>query len=158
MLVEWAHRNKPTLIGVCSGAVAGLVAITPASGFVGPVGSIFIGIAAGILCYIAVTWVKAAFGYDDALDAFGVHAVGGAVGAILTGVFAIEQYGGTAGWIENNPAQVINQIKGVIVVVAYDCIVSLIILKIVDIAIGLRVSNQVELEGLDVALHGEAVQ
>jgi Amt family ammonium transporter len=158
MLVEWAHRNKPTLIGICSGAVAGLVAITPASGFVGPVGSIFIGIAAGVLCYIAVTWVKAAFGYDDALDAFGVHAVGGAVGAILTGVFAIEQYGGTAGWIDGNPAQVVNQIKGVVVVVAYDCIVSLIILKIVDIAIGLRVSNQVELEGLDVALHGEAVQ
>jgi ammonium transporter, Amt family len=157
MLVEWAHRGKPTLIGICSGAVAGLVAITPASGFVGPIGSIVIGIGAGVLCYIAVTWVKAAFGYDDALDAFGIHAVGGAVGAILTGVFAIEQYGGTAGWIENNPAQVISQIKGVLIVIAYDAIVSLIILKIVDIAIGLRAAPQVELEGLDVALHGEAV-
>jgi Amt family ammonium transporter len=157
MLVEWAHRGKPTLIGICSGAVAGLVAITPASGFVGPIGSIVIGIAAGVLCYIAVTWVKQAFGYDDALDAFGVHAVGGTVGAILTGVFAIEQYGGTPGWIDGNPAQVISQIKGVLIVIAYDAIVSLIILKIVDIAVGLRVPPQVELEGLDVALHGEAV-
>jgi ammonium transporter, Amt family len=158
MLVEWAHRSKPTLIGICTGAVAGLVAITPASGFVGPVGSIVIGIAAGVVCYIAVTWLKAAFGYDDALDAFGVHAVGGAVGAILTGVFAVEQYGGTAGLLENNPAQLINQIKGVVIVIAYDAVVSLIILKIVDIAVGLRVSSQVEQEGLDVTLHGEAVQ
>jgi Amt family ammonium transporter len=158
MLIEWAHRSKPTLIGICSGAVAGLVAITPASGFVGPVGSIVIGIGAGVFCYIAVTWVKAAFGYDDALDAFGVHAVGGAVGAILTGVFAIEQYGGTAGLLEGNPGQVVNQIKGVLIVIAYDAIVSLIILKIVDIAVGLRVNSQVELEGLDVTLHGEAVQ
>ena len=146
------------MLGICSGAVAGLVAITPASEFVGPVGSIVIGIAAGGACYIAVTWIKAAFGYDDALDCFGVHAVGGIVGAILTGVFAIEQYGGTGGWIEGNPGQVMNQIKGVVIVIAYDAIVSLIILKVVDIAVGLRVNNQVELEGLDLALHGEAVQ
>jgi Amt family ammonium transporter len=158
MLMEWAHRSKPTLIGICSGAVAGLVAITPASGFVGPVGSIVIGIAAGVVCYIAVTWIKSALGYDDALDAFGVHAVGGAVGALLTGVFAVEQYGGTAGLLEGNPGQFINQIKGVLIVIAYDAVVSLIILKIVDIAIGLRVTPQVELEGLDVTLHGEAVQ
>src|ERR1700680_5132819 len=100
MFVEWAMRGKPTVIGVCSGAVAGLVAITPASGFVGPGGSIVMGVAVGVVCYIAVTWVKAALGYDDALDCFGVHAVGGATGAILTGVFAIEQYGGTKGLIE----------------------------------------------------------
>jgi Amt family ammonium transporter len=158
MLVEWAHRNKPTLLGICSGAVAGLVAITPASGFVGPVGAIVIGIAAGVFCYMAVTWVKAALGYDDALDAFGVHAVGGAVGAILTGVFAVEQFGQTAGLLEGNAVQLLNQVKAVVIIAAYDAIVSLIILKIVDIAIGLRVSQQIEIEGLDITLHGEAVQ
>src|SRR3984893_959196 len=113
LFFEWSHRGKSTLIGICSGAVAGLVAITPASGFVGPVGSLVIGIVAGLVCYAAVTWLKAVCGYDDALDAFGVHAVGGAVGAILTGVFAIEQYGGTAGLIEGNPGQVVNQAIGV---------------------------------------------
>jgi ammonium transporter, Amt family len=158
MFFEWAHRGKATLIGICSGAVAGLVAITPASGFVGPVGSLVIGFAAGILCYMAVTWLKAACGYDDALDCFGVHAVGGAAGAILTGVFAISEYGGTSGWIEGNGIQVLNQIKGVVVVAVYDAIVSLIILKLVDIFIGLRVSPEVENEGLDINLHGETVQ
>jgi Amt family ammonium transporter len=158
MFFEWAHRGKATLIGICSGAVAGLVAITPASGFVGPVGSLVIGVAAGMICYAAVTWLKAACGYDDALDCFGVHAVGGATGAILTGVFAIHEYGGTSGWIEGNGLQVINQIKGVLVVAVYDAIVSLIILKLVDVFIGLRVSREVEVEGLDVNLHGETVQ
>jgi Amt family ammonium transporter len=113
MFVEWAHRRKPTLVGICSGAVAGLVAITPASGFVGPAGSMAIGVAAGVLCYAAVTWLKALLGYDDALDCFGVHAVGGATGAILTGVFAIKEYGGTAGLIEGNAHQVVNQLIGV---------------------------------------------
>ncbi len=158
MFVEWAHRGKPTVIGIASGAVAGLVAITPASGFVGPVGSMVIGIAAGVACYLGATSLKHAFGYDDALDCFGVHAVGGMVGAILTGVFAIEQYGGTAGLIEGNPRQVLNQIIGVAVVFIYDAVISLIILKIVDMAIGLRVDSDTELEGLDLALHGEAVQ
>ena len=158
MFFEWAHRGKSTLVGICSGAVAGLVAITPASGFVGPVGSLVIGIAAGIICYAAVTWLKAACGYDDALDCFGVHAVGGAAGAILTGVFAVQAYGGTAGLIEGNGLQVINQIKGVLVVAIYDAIVSLIILKLVDVFVGLRVGKEVEIEGLDVNLHGETVQ
>jgi Amt family ammonium transporter len=158
LFVEWGHRGKATLIGICSGAVAGLVAITPASGFVGPVGALVIGVVAGIVCYAAVSWLKAACGYDDALDCFGVHAVGGAAGAILTGVFAISEYGGTAGWIEGNGAQVINQIKGVVVVAAYDAIVSLILLKLVDMTIGLRVSREVEVEGLDINLHGETVQ
>ncbi|WPP06503.1 ammonium transporter [Methylocella tundrae] len=157
MLVEWAHRGKPTLVGVCSGAVAGLVAITPASGFVGPGGSMVIGVAAGVICYGAVTWLKAALGYDDALDCFGVHGVGGATGAILTGVFAISEYGGTAGLIEGNTHQVVNQLIGVGVVVAYDAIVSLIILFIIEKAIGLRVASEVEMEGLDLSLHGEAV-
>jgi Amt family ammonium transporter len=158
MLVEWALRGKPTVIGICTGAVAGLVAITPASGFVGPAGSLVIGAAAGIVCYWGVTGLKHMFGYDDALDAFGVHAVGGAAGAILTGVFAISQYGGTPGLIEGNAGQVVNQLIGVGTVFVYDFVVSLIILKIVDLVIGLRVKQEVEREGLDLALHGEAVQ
>ncbi len=158
MLVEWIHRGKPTVIGVCSGAVAGLVAITPASGFVGPLGSLAIGAAAGIVCYWGVTGLKHTFGYDDALDCFGVHAVGGMAGAILTGVFAVEQYGGTPGLIEGNAAQVLNQVEGVLIVIVYDVIVSLILLKIIDVVIGLRVTPEVEQEGLDLALHGEAVQ
>jgi Amt family ammonium transporter len=158
MIVEWIMRGKPTVIGICSGAVAGLVAITPASGFVGPMGAFAIGVAAGIVCYWGVTGLKHFFGYDDALDAFGVHAVGGATGAILTGVFAVEAYGGTAGLIEGNPGQVLNQLVGVGTVFVYDVIVTLIILKIVDMVIGLRVSEDVEREGLDLALHGEAIQ
>jgi len=111
MLVEWICRGKPTVIGICSGAVAGLVAITPASGFVGPAGSMAIGVAAGVLCYWGVTGLKRILGADDALDCFGVHGVGGIVGALLTGVFAISEYGGTAGLIEGNAAQMINQIQ-----------------------------------------------
>jgi ammonium transporter, Amt family len=158
MLVEWMLRGKPTVIGICTGAVAGLVAITPASGFVGPLGSLAIGVAAGIVCYWGCTGLKRMFGYDDALDAFGVHAVGGIVGALLTGVFAVEQYGGTAGVLEGNVAQLFNQAIGIGTVFVYDAIVTLIILKIVDVFIGLRVTQEVEREGLDVALHGEAVQ
>jgi Amt family ammonium transporter len=158
MIVEWIHRSKPTVIGICSGAVAGLVAITPASGFVGPVGSMCIGIAAGVVCYWGVTGLKKILGADDALDAFGVHGVGGIVGALLTGVFAVEQYGGTAGLLEGNAGQVINQIEGIVIVFVYDAVVSLIILKVLDAVIGLRVSKDVEREGLDLALHGETVQ
>jgi ammonium transporter, Amt family len=157
MFVEWALSRKPTLVGICSGAVAGLVAITPASGFVGPAGALAIGIAAGVVCYWGTTGLKHMFGYDDALDAFGVHAVGGAVGAILTGVFAISEYGGTSGLIEGNAKQVINQIAGVAIVFAYDAIVTLAILKLVDWTIGLRVTPEVERDGLDLALHGEVV-
>jgi Amt family ammonium transporter len=158
MIVEWIMRGKPTVLGICSGAVAGLVAITPASGFVGPMGSFAIGVAAGIVCYWGVTGLKHFFGYDDALDAFGVHAVGGATGAILTGVFAINEYGGTPGLIEGNAGQVLNQLIGVGIVVIYDVIVTLIILWVVNMVIGLRVTEDVEREGLDLALHGETVQ
>jgi Amt family ammonium transporter len=158
MLVEWMIRGKPTVIGICSGAVAGLVAITPASGFVGPVGSMAIGVAAGVVCYWGVTGLKRVLGVDDALDCFGVHAVGGIVGALLTGVFAIKEYGGTAGLIEGNAGQVLNQLEGIVIVLVYDAIVSLIILKIIDAIIGLRVADEVEREGLDIALHGEAIQ
>jgi Amt family ammonium transporter len=158
MFVEWAARGKPTVVGICTGAVAGLVAITPASGFVGPIGSMVIGVAAGVVCYLGAMTVKSFFGYDDALDAFGVHAVGGATGAILTGVFAINEYGGTPGLIEGNAGQVVNQLIGVGIVIAYDFIASLIILKVVDLVIGLRVDVEIEREGLDLTLHGETVQ
>jgi len=157
MLVEWTMRGKPTVIGICTGAVAGLVAITPASGFVGPMGAACIGAAAGIVCYWGCTGLKHMLGYDDALDAFGVHALGGIAGALLTGVFAVEAYGGMPGLIEGNAVQVVNQLMGVVIVLTYDAIVSLIILKIVDVFIGLRISDDVEQEGLDLAVHGEAV-
>jgi Amt family ammonium transporter len=157
MLVEWAMRGKPTVIGICTGAVAGLVAITPASGFVGPIGALCIGAAAGVICYWGCTGLKHMLGYDDALDAFGVHALGGIAGALLTGVFAVEAYGGTSGLIEGNAMQVLNQLAGVVIIFAYDAIVSLIILGALDAIIGLRISEDVEREGLDLAVHGEAV-
>src|SRR5437762_3646431 len=131
MLVEWALKGKPTVIGICSGAVAGLVAITPASGFVNPVGAFAIGIAAGAVCYWGCTGLKSMFSYDDALDCFGVHAIGGIVGALLTGVFAVEQYGGTAGVLEGNVGQFFNQCIGVATVFIYDAVASLIILTVV---------------------------
>ena len=158
MLVEWALKGKPTVVGICSGAVAGLVAITPASGFVGPVGAFAIGVAAGVVCYWGCTGLKHMFSYDDALDCFGVHAVGGIVGALLTGVFAVEQYGGTAGVLEGNPGQFINQCIGVGTVFVYDAVVSLIILFVLKMVVGLRVAEDTEREGLDLALHGEVVQ
>jgi Amt family ammonium transporter len=158
MFAEWGMRGKPTVIGICSGAVAGLVAITPASGFVGPIGAMVIGAAAGVLCYWGATGLKHMLGYDDALDAFGVHGVGGIVGAILTGVFAIEQYGGTAGLLEGNPGQLLNQVKGVVVVLVYGAVVSFVILKVIDLVIGLRVPLEIERDGLDLHLHGETVQ
>ena len=158
MFVEWAHRGKPTVIGIASGAVAGLVAITPASGFVDPIGAIAIGVACGVGCYLGATALKHMLGYDDALDAFGVHGVGGIIGAVLTGVFAVGDIGGTSGLLEGNSAQVVNQLIGIGTVVVYDAVVSFIILKIIDLAIGLRVSDEVERDGLDLALHGEIIQ
>jgi ammonium transporter, Amt family len=160
MFVEWALKGKPSILGICSGAVAGLVAITPASGFVDPRGALIIGIAVGIVCYWGVTGLKHACGYDDSLDAFGVHGVGGALGAILTGVLAVSAIGGEgkSGLIDGNPGQVLTQLYGLGVVVIYDAIVSLILLKAIDIAIGLRVDSDIEREGLDLALHGEVVQ
>jgi ammonium transporter, Amt family len=154
MFVEWGMRGKPTVVGITTGAVAGLVAITPASGFVGPTGAIIIGLAAGALCYWGATGLKHMLGVDDALDAFGVHAIGGIVGALLTGLLAVEQYGGTAGSV----AQFINQVKGVAIVFVYGAVVSFIILKVVDLVIGLRAPEEVERDGLDFHLHGETVQ
>src|SRR6266849_4993177 len=158
LLVDWALKGKPTVVGICSGAVAGLVAITPASGFVGPVGAFAIGIGAGVFCYWGCTGLKRMFSYDDALDCFGVHAIGGIVGALLTGVFAVEQYGGTAGVLEGNVGQFFNQCIGVAIVFVYDAVASLIILLVVKMFVGLRVTEDTERDGLDLALHGEAIQ
>jgi len=159
MFVEWAMKGKPSVLGICSGAVAGLVAITPASGFVDPRGALIIGIAAGAVCYWGSTGLKHAFGYDDSLDAFGIHGVGGTLGALLTGVLAVAAIGGDghSGLIDGNPHQLTVQLYAVGCVVIYDAIVSLILLKIVDTVIGLRVDTDSEREGLDLNLHGEVV-
>lgn len=158
MFVEWMGKGKPSVLGIASGAVAGLVAITPASGFVGPMGALAIGIAAGVLCYWGATSLKSMLGYDDSLDAFGVHGVGGVVGALLTGVFALKSVGGTAGLLEGNAAQVGIQLVGVLATIIYTAVATFIILKVIDMIIGLRVSEEQEREGLDVALHGERVE
>ncbi|MBK1623423.1 ammonium transporter [Afifella marina] len=158
MFGEWALRGKPSVLGIISGAVAGLVAITPASGFVDPTGALIIGAAAGLVCLGAVVWLKPMLGYDDSLDAFGVHAVGGIVGALLTGVFAREAIGGTPGLIEGNAGQVMTQVYGIAATIAWTAICSFVILKVIDITVGTRVSPEVETEGLDVNLHGEVVQ
>jgi Amt family ammonium transporter len=159
MFAEWTLRGKPSVLGICSGAVAGLVAITPASGFVAPTGALVIGIAAGVVCYWGATGLKHMFGYDDSLDAFGVHAVGGMVGALLTGVFAEKAINSAgSGLIDGNAGQVLIQIYGIFGTLIYDAVATLIILFIVKAVIGLRVSEEAEREGLDVALHGEAVQ
>jgi Amt family ammonium transporter len=160
MFVEWIVRGKPSILAVISGAVAGLVAITPASGWVDPSGALAIGIAAGVICAWAVMWLKARLGYDDALDAFGVHAVGGFVGAILTGVFAVAAVGGQghSGLIDGNPGQVWTQFVGCLATIVWSAVVSYIILKIVDVIVGLRVNRETEVEGLDINLHGEVVQ
>jgi len=159
MFIEWAAKGKPSVLGVISGAVSGLVAITPASGFVGPGGALVIGLLAGVICWWAATALKRMMGYDDSLDAFGVHGIGGIVGAILTGVFAVEAIGGTgkSGLLEGNAAQVLTQIYGVAVVIVYDAIVTYIIVKVIDLTIGLRVDADTEREGLDLNLHGEVV-
>jgi Amt family ammonium transporter len=157
MFVEWAVKGKPSALGIASGAVAGLVAITPASGYVGPAGSFVIGIAAGVFCFFGSTSLKTALGYDDSLDAFGVHAVGGIVGALLTGVFALKAVCGTSGWIEGNPEQFVIQAEGVAIVLVFNAVASFIIYKVVDLTIGLRVTDDVEAEGLDISLHGEVV-
>jgi Amt family ammonium transporter len=154
MFIEWALRGKPSVLGIVSGAVAGLVAITPASGFVDPKGALIIGIVAGIVCFFAATTVKRALGYDDSLDAFGVHAVGGIVGALLTGVLAVKAIGGTDGSI----AQLVIQAKGIVWTIVYGGVVSFILFKVIDLVIGLRPAADEEREGLDQTQHGESVQ
>jgi Amt family ammonium transporter len=154
MYVEWVTKKKPSVLGIISGAVAGLVAITPASGFVTPTGALIIGIAAGVVCFFSATALKHAVGYDDSLDAFGVHCVGGILGALLTGLLASKDIGG----VDGGAGQFFIQIEGVALTLAWSGIGSFILLKIIDMVIGLRVSEDVERDGLDLGLHGETVQ
>ena len=151
MFAEWISRGKPSVLGIASGAVAGLVAITPASGFVGPTPGVIIGVVAGILCFIAATSLKKALGYDDSLDAFGVHGIGGIVGALLTGVFVSKEISGVDG-------SFLIQLKGVSVTVIYGFAASFVILTVIDKTIGLRVSEEQEREGLDISMHGESIE
>ena len=162
---EWLRNGKPSALGAISGAVAGLVAITPAAGFVGPMSALAIGLIAGIVCYLMVVKVKALFGYDDSLDAFGVHGAGGTLGALLTGIFAVSAVnpifkdgaGNTlaSGLIEGNAHQLLNQLVSVLIAWGLAIVGTLIILKIVDVTIGLRVSQEHEIQGLDLSQHGE---
>lgn len=156
MFAEWVVHRKASVLGIASGAVAGLVAITPAAGTAGPVGALLIGAASGVICFVASTKLKRALGYDDSLDVFGVHAVGGIVGAILTGVCASAAFGG-AGLAEGVSigAQVWKQTLGVLITIAWTGIVTLVVLKLVDWTIGLRVDAEAETEGLDLAEHNE---
>lgn len=158
MICEWITLGKPSVLGIVSGAVAGLVAITPASGFVDPMGSFWIGLAAGVICWWASTKLKYMLGYDDSLDVFGIHGVGGIVGAILTGVFAVEAIGGAKGALEGNIGQIWIQFEGILATIAWCAIVSFVLLKILDVTMGLRVTEEEEREGLDTHLHGESVQ
>ena len=157
MYAEWITHGKPSVLGIATGAVAGLVAITPASGSVGPMGAIAIGLLSGIGCFYAATRLKRSFGYDDSLDVFGVHAVGGIIGAVLTGIFCAEGLGGIgfAGDNTSIPDQLKAQIIGVVATIVYSGVVSFIILKAVDAVIGLRVTEDEEAEGLDLAQHDE---
>ncbi|WP_031364353.1 ammonium transporter [Caballeronia sordidicola] len=151
MFAEWLAKGKPSVLGIISGAVAGLVAITPASGYVGVTGAIVIGIAAGVVCFWSATWLKTKLGYDDSLDAFGVHGVGGILGALLTGIFAVKDIGGADG-------SILLQAKGVLTTLVYSGVVSFVLLKVIDMVMGLRVTEEEEREGLDVTLHGEHVE
>ena len=165
MLAEWLKHGKPSVLGAISGAVAGLVAITPASGFVQPFPALLIGFAAGLFCFFMVTTVKNKFGYDDTLDAFGVHGAGGTLGAILTGVFAtnaindgLKNSAGKAlplGLIDGNPGQILNQTIGVVIAIVLAVVGTLIILKVVDVLVGVRVTSDEEISGLDLSMHGE---
>ncbi|MBM3521956.1 MAG: ammonium transporter, partial [Alphaproteobacteria bacterium] len=165
MFTEWATRGKPSVLGIVSGAVAGLVAITPASGFVMPGGALVIGVISGVVCFWAATSLKRRLGYDDSLDVFGVHGVGGIIGALLTGVFAVGTLSateatpaGSQGLLEGNAGQIVTQVIAVGFTVVYSAVASFVILKIIDATVGLRVTDEEERDGLDLAQHGEAVQ
>ncbi|UPQ83224.1 ammonium transporter [Pseudomonas knackmussii] len=154
MFAEWLTHGKPSALGIASGVVAGLVAITPAAGTVGPMGALIIGLASGVICFFCATSLKRKLGYDDSLDAFGVHGVGGIVGALLTGVFAAPALGGF-GEVENIALQLWIQFKGVLFTVVYTAIVTFVILKVIDVVMGLRVTEEEETIGLDLSLHNE---
>ncbi|HKU08263.1 MAG TPA: ammonium transporter [Bradyrhizobium sp.] len=156
--LEWTTRRKPSVLGMISGAVAGLGTITPASGFVAPWAGILIGVAAGAICFWACTWLKQRFKYDDSLDVFGVHGIGGITGTLLCGVFAAKAIGDTAGLLEGNPQQLLTQFYGVVITLVWTAVVTYVLLKLVGAFAPLRVSLQQELEGLDISQHGEALQ
>ena len=161
MFAEWATRGKPSVLGIISGAIAGLVAITPASGYVLPGGALVIGIIAGAACFWAATSLKRMLGYDDSLDVFGVHCVGGVVGALLTGIFAYGPLSATEATPDGSPgsvSQLITQVIAVAFTLAYSGVLSAVILKVIDVTVGLRVTEEAERDGLDLALHGETVQ
>jgi Amt family ammonium transporter len=164
MLLEWNSRGKPSVLGMISGAIAGLGTITPASGFVLPWHGLVIGIIAGAACFWACTKLKNWLGYDDSLDVFGVHGVGGLIGTILTGVFATaalsvsaDAPNGIAGLLEGNPGQVVTQAIGAGVTIAFSAVATAIILKVIDLTVGLRVTPEAEQIGLDISLHGESM-
>jgi Amt family ammonium transporter len=165
MVLEWWTRGKPSVLGMISGAVAGLGTITPASGFVLPMQAVLIGVIAGALCFWACTWLKLKIGYDDSLDVFGVHGVGGLTGTLLAGVLAVgalsatpEMPGGIHGLLEGNPQQLLAQAYGVVVTIAWSGAVTFVILKVIGVLVPLRVKQEDEVMGLDVSLHGEALQ
>jgi Amt family ammonium transporter len=157
-VIEWSTRRKPSVLGMISGAVAGLGTITPASGFVAPWHGIVIGVIAGIICYWACTWLKHRFNYDDSLDVFGVHGIGGLTGTVLAGVFATASIGGVAGLVDGHPQQILIQLEGVAVTLVWSAAVTFGLLKLVSVFVPLRVSREQELEGLDITQHGEALQ
>jgi Amt family ammonium transporter len=152
------HRGKPTVLGAVSGAVAGLVAITPAAGFVSPMSSILIGIMGGVVCYFSVSVIKGKLGYDDSLDAFGIHGVGGTLGALATGLFAskLVNPAGNDGLFFGNPSLLVNQVIAVVATAVYAFVVTAILLKVLDATMGLRVSKEDEVTGLDLSQHGES--
>lgn len=156
--LEWMTRRKPSVLGMISGAIAGLGTITPASGFVSPGGGIIIGLLAGAVCFWACTSLKMRLNYDDTLDVFGIHGIGGLIGTLLAGVFAVTAIGGTAGLIEGNPNQLLLQAYGVGVTFIWTAGVTFVLLKLIDVIVPLRVSQQQEVEGLDITQHGEALQ
>ena len=154
MVIEWNTHGKPSVLGLATGAVAGLVAITPASGTVGPLGAIGIGLASGVMCFYATSSLKRALGYDDSLDVFGVHGVGGFIGAILTGLFTAEAFGGS-GLEQGIGAQLWIQLVGAVATIIYSGILTFVLIKVVDLTIGIRVTSEDEAQGLDLALHDE---
>jgi Amt family ammonium transporter len=160
MALEWKTRGKPSVLGMISGVIAGLGTITPASGFVLPWQAFVIGILAGAICFWACTWLKLKLGYDDSLDVFGIHGVGGATGTLLTGVFAAAAVSGApgmAGLLEGNGGQVVTQLYGIVVTLVWCGVATFVLLKIIDAMVGLRVSDEAERTGLDITLHGESI-
>ncbi len=165
MALEWSTRGKPSVLGMISGAVAGLGTITPASGYVLPWQGVVIGVIAGAMCFWACTWLKQRLRYDDSLDVFGVHGIGGATGTLLAGVFAVaavsvspDTPAGLPGLLDGNPQQVLIQLQGILVTLAWSGVLTFVLLKVIEFMVPLRVGQQHEIEGLDVTQHGEALQ